>query len=120
MNEEKLRQRLNEIDNALDDESISDDEFDKLENEARQIVEELGKIERKKSLNNVDELKNVSQWTKDFLNSFDCGTRNISIRQAQVFERLNGRKPFKFNGRRFDCSGPNYKTGFGTLIIRKL
>ena len=120
MYEEKLKQRLNEIDKILDDESISDDEFNELEDEARRIVEELGKIECKRSLNNVDELKNVSQWTKDFLNSFDCGTRTISIRQAQVFEKLNKRKPFKFNGRRFDCSGPIYRTGFGTLIITNL
>ena len=120
MHEEQLKQRLNEIDKILDDESISDDEFNELEDEARRIVEELGKIECKRSLNNVDELKNVSQWTKDFLNSFDCGTRTISIRQAQVFEKLNKRKPFKFNGRRFDCSGPNYRTGFGTLIVTNL
>ena len=40
MNEEKLRQRLNEIDKILDDESISDDEFDEFEDEARRIEEE--------------------------------------------------------------------------------
>ena len=120
MNEEKLRQRLNEIDKILDDESISDDEFDEFEDEARRIEEELGKIECRRCFNNVDELKNVSQWTKDFLGSFDCGTRTISIRQAQVFEKLNRRKPFKFNGRRFDCSGPNYRIGFGTLVVTKL
>lgn len=40
MYEEKLKQRLNEIDKILDDESISDDEFNELEDEARRLTEE--------------------------------------------------------------------------------
>lgn len=121
MDIEQMKARIEEIDNILDnDVSLSNVKYDELENEARMLVEEIGKIESNLIFKNVKEITNCSSWIKGFLNLFENGTRNITNRQAQVFEKINQGKPFKFEGRRFDCSGANYRVGFSTLIITKL
>lgn len=119
MSIEELKARIAEID-ALLDTDISDDEFDVLMAEAARLTAELGKKEREVSLRSAKELTNVTDWTRSFLSSFCNGTRVITNRQADCFHRINNGKPFIFEGRRFDCSGPNYRAGFSHLKVTRI
>ena len=113
---ELLKARIAEID-ALLDTDISDAEFSALEEEAARLTMELGLKQKELRLKAVPELKNVNDWTRDFLASFANGTHVITNRQAECFHRINGGKPFKFNHRRYDCSGANYRVGFSHVFV---
>ena len=113
---EEMKARIAEIDKLLDND-ITDDEFDKLEEEARALTSEIGRIEAAMRFRSVKNLVRVSDWEASFLSSFYCGTRKITNKQAEIFKRFNNGKPFIYNGRRFDCAGPNYRTGFSTLVV---
>ena len=39
---------------------------------------------------------------------------------AEIFKRFNNGKPFIYNGRRFDCMGPNFRVGFACLVVTSL
>ena len=119
MSIEELKARIAEID-ALLDTDISDAEFDALEEEAARLTMELGLEQNELRLKAAPELKNVNDWTRDFLASFANGTQVITNRQAECFHRINGGKPFKFDRRRFDCSGANYRAGFAHLIVTSI
>lgn len=114
-----LKARIAEID-ALLDTNIADDEFDALMAEAARLTAELGKEEQKVSLRSAKELTKVTDWTRSFLSSFANGTRVITNRQADCFRRINNGKPFIFEGRRFDCSGPNYRAGFSNVVVTRI
>ena len=113
---EKMKARIAEIDKLLDND-IADAEFDKLEEEARVLMSEIGKMEAAMQLRSAKKLVRVSDWEASFLSSFSCGTRKITNKQAEIFKRFNNSKPFIYNGRRFYCQGPNYRTGFSGLIV---
>ena len=113
---EEMKSRIAEIDKLLDND-ITDAEFDKLEEEARVMISEIGRLEAAMQLKSVKNLVRVSDWEASFLSSFYCGTRNITNKQAEIFKRFNNGKPFIYNKRRFDCAGPNYRAGFSTLVI---
>ena len=113
---EKMKARIAEIDKLLDND-IADAEFDKLEEEARVLMSEIGKMEAAMQLRSVKTLLRVSDWEASFLSSFSCGTRKVTNKQAEIFKRFNNGKPFIYNGRRFDCQGPNYRTGFSGLVV---
>ena len=113
---EEMKASIAEIDKLLDND-IADAEFDKLEEEARVLMGEIGKMEAAMQLRSAKKLVCVSDWEASFLNSFSCGTRKITNKQAEIFKKFNGGKPFIYNGRRFDCQGPNYRTGFRGLIV---
>ena len=113
---EKMKARIAEIDKLLDND-ITDDEFDKLEEEARVLMSEIGRMEAVMQFKSVKALLRVSEWEASFLSSFSCGTRKITNKQAEIFKRFNNGKPFIYNGRRFDCAGPNYRAGFSTLVV---
>ena len=113
---EEMRARIAEIDKLLDND-IADAEFDKLEEEARVLMGEIGKMEASMQLRSAKSLLRVSEWEASFLNSFSCGTRKITNKQAEIFKKFNNGKPFIYNGRRFDCSGPNYRTGFSGIVV---
>ena len=113
---EKMKARIAEIDKLLDND-IADAEFDKLEEEARVLMSEIGRMEATMQLRSAKKLVRVSDWEASFLNSFSCGTRKVTNKQAEIFKKFNGGKPFIYNGRRFDCQGPNYRTGFSGLIV---
>ena len=113
---EEMKARIAEIDKLLDND-ITDAEFDKLEEEARVLMGEIGKMEAAMQLRSAKKLVCVSDWEASFLNSFSFGTRKITNKQAEIFKKFNGGKPFIYNGRRFDCQGPNYRTGFSGLIV---
>ena len=113
---EEMKARIAEIDKLLDND-IADAEFDKLEEEARVLMSEIGKMEAAMQLRYAKNLVRVSDWEASFLSSFSCGTRKVTNKQAEIFKRFNNGKPFIYNGRRFDCQGPNYRTGFSGLVV---
>ena len=113
---EEMKARIAEIDKLLDND-IADAEFDKLEEEARVLTSEIGKMEAAMQFRAVKTLLHVSDWEASFLSSFSCGTRKITNKQAEIFKKFNNSKPFIYNGRRFDCQGPNYRTGFSGLVV---
>ena len=113
---EEMKARIAEIDKLLDND-ITDAEFDKLEEEARVLMREIGRMEADMRFISVKTLIRVSDWEASFLSSFSCGTRKVTNKQAEIFKRFNSGKPFIYNERRFDCSGPDYRAGFSTLVV---
>ena len=113
---EEMKARIAEIDKLLDND-ITDAEFDKLEEEARVLMNEIGKMEAAMRFSSVKTLSSVSDWEASFLSSFSCGTRKITNKQADIFKRFNSGKPFIYNKRRFDCAGPDYRAGFSGLVV---
>ena len=113
---EEMKARMTEIDKLLDND-IADAEFDKLEEEARVLMSEIGRMEAAMRFSSVKTLSHVSGWESSFLNSFSCGTRKVTNKQAEIFKRFNNGGPFIYNGRRFDCAGPNYRAGFSALVV---
>ena len=113
---EEMEARIAEIDKLLDSD-ITDAEFDKLEEEARALTNEKGMMEKAMQFKSAKALLRVSEWEASFLSSFSCGTRKVTNKQAEIFKRFNCGKPFIYNGRRFDCQGPNYCTGFSGLVV---
>ena len=113
---EEMKTRIAEIDKLLDND-ITNEEFDKLEEEARALMSEIGRMEAAIRLRSVKNFVRASDWEASFLSSFFCGTRKITNKQAEIFKRFNNGKPFIYNGRRFDCAGPNYRTGFSGLVV---
>ena len=112
----EMKARIAEIDKLLDND-ITDAEFDKLEKEAQMLTSEIGRLEAAMRFRSVKNLICVSEWEASFLSSFSCGTRKITNKQAEIFKRFNNGKPFIYNGRRFYCQGPNYRTGFSVLVV---
>ena len=113
---EEMKARIAKIDKLLDND-ITNDEFDKLENEARALMNEIGRMEAAMRLRSAKNLVRVSDWESSFLSSFSFGTRKVTNKQAEIFKRFNNGNPFIYNGRRFDCAGPNYRAGFSTLVV---
>ena len=113
---EEMKARIAEIDKLLDND-ITDAEFEKLEEEARELMSEIGRMEAAMQFKSAKTLIRVSDWEASFLSSFYCGTRKITNKQAEIFKRFNNSKPFIYNGRRFDCAGPNYRVGFSGLVV---
>ena len=113
---EEMKARIAEIDKLLDSD-ITDAEFDNLEEEARVLTNKKGMMEKAMRFISVKTLLRVSDWEASFLSSFDCGTRKVTNKQAEIFKRFNNGKPFIYDGRRFDCQGPNYRAGFSGLVV---
>lgn len=113
---EEMKVRIAEIDKLLDND-ITNEEFDKLEEEARMLMSEIGRMEAAMQFKSAKALLRVSEWEASFLSSFDCGTRKVTNKQAEIFKRFNNGKPFVYNGRRFDCAGPNYRASFSGLVV---
>ena len=113
---EEMKARIAKIDELLDSD-ITDAEFDKLEKEAQLLTSEIGRMEAAMRFISVKNLVRVSEWEASFLSSFSCGTRKVTNKQAEIFKRFNNGKPFIYDKRRFDCSGPNYRTGFSGLVV---
>ena len=114
---ESMKAEIARIDKLLDDESLTDEEYDRLEKKAASLVLERGNLQNKINSLSVKNLISVSDWEDSFLSSFSCGTRRITNKQAEIFKRFNNGKPFIYNGRRFYCQGPNYRTGFSGLVV---
>ena len=116
-NVESMKAEIARIDKLLDDGSLSDEEYDRLEKKVSNLFLERGKLQTKINTLSVKTLLRVSEWEASFLSSFSCGTRKVTNKQAEIFKRFNNCKPFIYDKRRFDCSGPNYRAGFGALVV---
>lgn len=116
----ELKGEVARLDRLTDDDNISDEEFDRLRIKANELAAEYGMLQKKIDFLSVKTITRVSDWSDSFLNSFDCGTRKITNKQAEIFRRFNNNKPFIYNGRRFDCAGPNFRTGFAGLCVTKI
>ena len=114
---ESMKAEIARIDKLLDDESLTDEEYDRLEKKASNLTFEHGMLQKKINTLSVKNLVRVSDWEASFLSSFSCGTRKITNKQAEIFKRFNNGKPFIYNGRRFYCQGPDYRAGFSTLVV---
>ena len=114
---ESMKVEIARIDKLLDDESLTDEEYDRLEKKVSNLFLERGKLQTKINTLSVKTLLRVSQWEDSFLSSFSCGTRKVTNKQAEIFKRFNNGDPFIYNGRRFYCQGPNYRTGFSGLVV---
>lgn len=114
---ESMKAEIARIDKLLDNDSLTNEEYDSLEKKAYDLSQERGNLQNKINKLSVKNFVRVSDWEASFLNSFSCGTRKISNKQAEIFKRFNNGKPFIYNGRRFECAGPNYRTGFSGLVI---
>ena len=113
---EEMKARITEIDKLLDND-ITNEEFDKLEEEARALMSEIGRMEAAMRLRSAKAIVRVSEWEASFLSSFSCGTRKVTNKQAEIFKRFNSGRSFIYDKRRFDCAGPNYRAGFSTLVV---
>ena len=114
---ESMKAEIARIDTLLDDESLTDEEYDRLEKKASNLTFEHGMLQKKINTLSVKNLVRVSDWEASFLSSFSCGTRKVTNKQAEIFKRFNSGKPFIYNGRRFDCAGANYRAGFSGLVV---
>ena len=114
---EAMKAEIARIDKLLDDESLTDEEYNCLEKKAANLTFEHGMLQKNINTLSVKNLVRVSEWEASFLSSFDCGTRKVTNKQAEIFKRFNNGKPFIYNGRRFYCQGPNYRTGFSGLVV---
>ena len=114
---EAMKAEIARIDKLLDDESLSNEEYDALEKKAYDLNQERGNLQNKINKLSVKNLVRVSDWEASFLSSFSCGTRKVTNKQAEIFKRFNCGKPFIYNGRRFDCAGANYRAGFSGLVV---
>ena len=77
---EKLKACIVEIDNRLDNEEISNEEFDALEKKAQALMAEIGKMENAMRFQSIKSLTHVSDWSASFLNSFDVGVLIAAVR----------------------------------------
>ena len=116
----ELKAEVARLDRLADDDTISNEEFDRLSLKANELAAEYGRLQKKIDFLSVKTFTRVSDWSNSFLNSFDCGTRKITNRQAEIFKRFNNNKPFIYNGRRFDCLGPDFRAGFSGLCVTKI
>ena len=116
----ELKAEVVRLDKLADDDTISNEEFERLIHKINELTAEYGGLQRKIDFLSVKTLTRVSAWAASFLNSFDCGTRKITNKQAEIFRQFNNNKPFIYNGRRFDCLGPNFRTGFAGLCVTKI
>ena len=116
----ELKAEVARLDELTDDENMSGEEFDRLTHKANELAAEYGRLQNKIDFLSVKTLTRVSDWSASFLNSFDCGCRKITNKQAEIFRRFNNGKPFIFNGRRFDCLGPDFHAGFAGLGVTKI
>lgn len=116
----RLKAEVVRLDRLADDDTISNEEFDRLTRNANEINEECGRLQKKINFLSVKTLARVSDWSASFLESFDCGTRKVTNKQAEIFKRFNNGKPFIYNGRRFDCLGPNFRAGFAGLVVTNI
>ena len=114
---ESMKAEIERIDKLLDDESLTDEEYDRLEKKASSLVLERGNLQNKINTLSVKNLVRVSDWEASFLSSFSCGTRKVTNKQAEIFKRFNNGKPFIYNGRLYECAGPDYRAGFSTLVV---
>ena len=114
-----IKKRIAEIDKRLDCNDVTDEEYNTLENIARQLTAELQQSERAEHVAALLEIE-ASAWLAGFLSSFDVGTHVISNRQAECFNQVNHGQPFQYCGRSYAGFSPNYRVGFAHVVITRI
>ena len=112
----EIKDRIKAIDALLDSDETSEEDFDRLEAEARELTAELGRLERMERIRSIDKIVRLNDWEKNFLSGFVSGTRTITNKQAEIFKRIGRGKPFIYQDRRYDL-GLHHRAGFRTLFI---
>lgn len=121
MTSKEIKARIAAIDARLDDPNISDEEYDALEAEARRLIQDdLREAERRERIASMKHLTRATPWLESFLSSFSCGTRLITNKQAECFKRVGNCRPFVWDGRIYDCPGPNDRAGFSHLVVENI
>ena len=121
MTSKEIKARIAAIDTRLNDPNISDEEYDALEAEARRLTQgELVEAERAERIAHTKRLNSVTPWLASFLSSFGVGTRLITNKQAECFKRAGRGQPFVWDGRIYDCPGPNDRAGFSHLVVENI
>lgn len=116
MEVKKIKEEIFRLDLLLDEDSTSNEDFDRINLKIRELYIELAKAEKREEINNIKEIR-VNSWYEKFLSSFKKGTQKITNRQAECFSKLNRKQPFIWDGRIYSCPGPNYRTGFSMVEI---
>ena len=116
----EIKARIVMLDKMADDETISNEEFDAINVEIAELYKEVARLEAEEPKQKIKKISRVSPWYVKFLASFDTiGTRKVTNKQAYYLQQVNHGQPFVYNDKIYSCSGPNYRVGFGTLIIEK-
>lgn len=120
MNAKSIREKIKMLDERLDSEKITEEEYDCIDKQIICLYAELGRAEREEKRVRIKDIKKVSQWEAFFLESFEIGTHAISNKQAECFHRINRGNPFKYRGKLYSCTGANYRTGFAHVVVERL
>lgn len=115
----EIKKRIACIDKMLDNDALIDAEFNALEGEARRLTAELAKAEQEDAIRQTKILANATKWEQEFLQSFAIGTHAITNKQADIFSRIS-KVPFIYNGRKYQCSGTNYRAGFSHVFVERI
>lgn len=120
MNAKTIREKIKILDEMLDSEKITEEEYDRIDKQVICLYAELGRAEREEKRARIKDIKEVSQWEAFFLESFEIGTHAISNKQAECFHRINRGNPFKYRSKLYSCTGANYRTGFAHVVVERL
>lgn len=110
--------KIAQLDAQLDDESISDDEFDRLNAEIARLMVDLSAAEALERDQSIKRITRVTPWYAQFLSSFGVGTRKVTNKQAYYLAQVNHGRPFVYAGKIYECDGPNYRSGFSQIVVR--
>lgn len=80
-----IKTRIKQIDNILDS-NITDQEYNLLESEARELTLLLAEIEKEETILNLPKI-NANTWFLSFLDSFNLGTSIISKKQYDIIRK---------------------------------
>ena len=119
MNAKSIREKIKMLDATLDNEKITEDEYERIDKQVVCLYAELARAEHEEERADIEE-KKVSRWEASFLESFEIGTHAISNKQAECFRRINRGNPFRHRGKLYSCTWPNYRTGFGHVVVEGL
>ena len=114
---EEIKREIERLDNLADDETISNAEFDAINNKIAELYKKLAVIEEQERITRIKTVK-VNAWLSSFLSSFPSGTIKITNKQAEIFKRYG--KEFAYAGRIYVCQGPNYCIGFSFVFVRDI
>ena len=77
MNAKSICEKIKKLDERLDDEKITEEEYDCIDKQIICLYAELGRAEREEKRARIKDIKKVSQWEASFLESFKIGTYGI-------------------------------------------
>lgn len=120
MNAKSIREKIKMLDERLDSEKITEEEYERIDKQVICLYAELARAEHEEERACIEDIKKVSRWEAFFLESFDIGTHAISNKQAECFHRINRGNPFKYRGKLYRCTGANYRTGFSHVVVERL